>query len=128
MELDKQPHTPIRAFNDSIEIDDIEKDPDWKRTPLARRVRNMRSTAGIILNAVSVHARKFITYLIIADGEDIKPIKRTSEGGCTCKKNCSTRTCGCKKNGRSCGVSCKCSAENCANRDSTVSFVLPFFL
>lgn len=59
MELDKHPQTPIRGVNDSVEIDDIEKDPDWKRTPLARRVRSMRSTTGMIPNVLCLHTNLY---------------------------------------------------------------------
>lgn len=116
---------PTTPHVDIEDMDDIEKDPDWKRTPLAKRVRKMRPTGSnnclefqlsayvLILNSISVE-----------ESEAIRPIKRTSEGGCTCKTNCSRRTCGCKKNEKTCGISCKCLAENCANRDSSVSSIL----
>lgn len=46
-----------------------------------------------------------------------KAVKRTSEGGCSCKGNCSLRYCGCNRFGKICDASCKCKEGICINRE-----------
>ncbi|GJQ81405.1 kinesin-4B [Trypoxylus dichotomus] len=80
--------------------DNTDMDPDWRKTPLARKIQKIRNT----------------TYLQPQDR-----LKRSSEGGCTCKGNCSTRNCGCRKITKSCTGNCKCTDSLCSNRDKSPS-------
>ncbi|XP_066595687.1 chromosome-associated kinesin KIF4 isoform X2 [Prorops nasuta] len=92
-------------IDDSIneENDDINKDPDWKNTPLYKRLRKLKEDVPYRPN-----------------------VKRSSDGEvkCSCKTNCSTRLCTCRKNGAICS-NCNCNSEICENRDKeNVSRVL----
>ncbi|XP_031370407.1 chromosome-associated kinesin KIF4A isoform X1 [Apis dorsata] len=97
--------TEIEEFpltDDSIneEDDDIEKDPDWKRTPLYNRVQSLINTT------------KNLPF------EDMS-LKETLNGDikCNCKTTCATRICKCRKRKAICGNNCKCTLEHCQNRD-----------
>ena len=69
--------------------DDSENDPDWRKTPLFKRLQKSRRTTVLMDNSSHIS------------------IKRSSDGGttCTCKQG-SCRRCACRKNGNSCGVNC----------------------
>lgn len=88
--------------DDSIneEDDDIEKDPDWKRTPLYNRVQSLINTTRNL------------------PFEDMS-LKETLNGDikCNCKTTCATRICKCRKRKAICGNNCKCTLEHCQNRD-----------
>lgn len=86
--------TPDLNVTDEVNEDNADADPDWVRTPLMRRIKKFRKD----------------------EKDDVKPIKRSSDGGCTCKKDCSSRLCGCRKLSKSCCGSCKCKSEQCKNR------------
>lgn len=133
-EEDTTPQTPqkltyIIENTDSPDYDNVDKDPDWRKTPLAKRLISVNRMRPVISKCFCVVSDEKMTFFL-ADNEDepTKPIKRTSEGGCTCRKNCSTRTCGCRKNSKQCGHSCKCSVENCANRSDRDSGDVSLFL
>lgn len=53
-----------------------------------------------------------------------RPSKRSSDGGCTCRTDCSSARCGCKKVKGSCNESCKCSVDVCQNRNQVFFFYL----
>ncbi|KAF2892274.1 hypothetical protein ILUMI_13899 [Ignelater luminosus] len=83
-------------------LDDSLADPDWRKTPLSERIRQMRS----YIQPVS---------------EDRLTVKRASDGSCACKGNCTAKNCGCKKVLKSCGSFCKCVKEKCKNREDSES-------
>ncbi|XP_074035147.1 kinesin-like protein 3A isoform X2 [Leptinotarsa decemlineata] len=87
----------------SIIDDDIENDPDWRKTPLGRRLMEEKRRGAFGPRT---------------DNREDKPVKRSSEGGCTCKTDCSGGRCGCRKMSRSCGSTCKCISSGCKNRDT----------
>ncbi|KAF2887553.1 hypothetical protein ILUMI_18620, partial [Ignelater luminosus] len=85
-----------------IDLDDSLADPDWRKTPLSKRIRQMRS----YIQPVS---------------QDRLTVKRASDGSCACKGNCTAKNCGCKKVLKSCGSFCKCVKEKCKNREDSES-------
>ncbi|KAJ8912571.1 hypothetical protein NQ315_006643 [Exocentrus adspersus] len=52
------------------------------------------------------------------------PVKRSSEGGCTCKTTCQKTRCGCRKMNLVCGSYCKCESSICENRENENGFPL----
>nr|XP_022913049.1 chromosome-associated kinesin KIF4A [Onthophagus taurus] len=87
----KETLTQNNLFTPDFEPEDnVVNDPDWHKTPLARKLK--------------------------ANREVLERPKRTSEGGCSCKTNCSSRNCGCRKTGRVCDERCKCRVEKCTYR------------
>ncbi|XP_066995336.2 chromosome-associated kinesin KIF4A [Anabrus simplex] len=77
--------------------DDTSADPDWKKTPIFRRLHRLKK---------------------VSLDENV-PVKRDSSGRtkCSCKGgNCTRRNCGCRKNDSFCGDSCKCNASKCENK------------
>lgn len=83
--------------DDSFE-DNVSVDPDWRKTPLGKKIQRIRNT----------------TLLLPQDR-----LKRSSEGGCTCKGKCATKNCGCRKITQTCSANCKCSDTVCNNRDTS---------
>ncbi|KAK4884404.1 hypothetical protein RN001_000675 [Aquatica leii] len=85
------------VFDCDISVEDnVELDPDWRNTPLAKRVQKIRDST--------------VT-------ETRCTIKRSFDGGCTCRRGrCITKSCGCKKLGSFCNALCKCS-NVCENND-----------
>ncbi|XP_076378598.1 kinesin-like protein 3A [Megalopta genalis] len=80
--------------------DDVEKDPDWTRTPLYNRMRKFWNTSK---NTSSERST----------------LKRSSDGDikCNCKTKCATRLCSCRKNKEICNSNCGCIPEVCKNKD-----------
>lgn len=91
----------VEDFESSMEeiIDDEDNDPDWKKTPLYKR-------------------------MLSAWPNNERPAKRSSDGmvKCQCKGNCSTKICGCQKKQSICSDQCNCAHESCQNRDPTKLF------
>lgn len=87
-------------------VDDDEKDPDWRKTPLGKRILAERRTKLMRGSQMPDH---------------YGGTKRSSDGGCTCKTKCNTVRCGCKKLGRGCAASCKCNESVCENRNVEIS-------
>lgn len=98
------PESPVRELNvtfddDSFdEHDDDDKDPDWRKTPLFKRLQSIRRKTAV------------------ADTSTHVSIKRTSDGmtACTCKGMC--QRCACRKMSSSCSDNCKCDKKKCSNR------------
>ncbi|XP_065345553.1 chromosome-associated kinesin KIF4 isoform X1 [Cloeon dipterum] len=89
--------------NDSLDEslsdnDDVERDPDWRKTPFTKQLRTKNSS----------------------EFEAPQPTeqKKTSFDGrkCMCSGNCETKRCGCKKLSEQCSENCGCSGEMCRNR------------
>lgn len=87
--------------DDSYVEDDVEKDPDWSRTPVYSRIQKL-------LDTTKSHRPS---------------MKRPSDGEvkCACKTKCITRLCSCRKNHRTCN-NCQCNPELCINKLSTTYF------
>ncbi|XP_035733121.1 chromosome-associated kinesin KIF4-like [Vespa mandarinia] len=82
--------------DDSFVEDDVEKDPDWTRTPLYNKIQKLLDTTK----------------------NPRQSIKRSSDGEvkCACKTKCITRLCSCRKNDRICN-NCQCNPDLCQNND-----------
>lgn len=84
------------SFVAQYEDDDLEKDPDWRNTPIHRRLAEMRLKTGV--------------------GHWPDSRKRTSDGSfrCGCHTNCNTKRCVCYKMDAKCGESCTCDSKKCS--------------
>ncbi|XP_028174121.1 chromosome-associated kinesin KIF4 [Ostrinia furnacalis] len=89
------------------EFEDRDKDPDWRATPLFKRIQAQRSRLTMNFTAADT-----------SSDTSTRAIKRGSDGAphCTCRGSCSTKMCGCVKSDKGCGGSCRCQAELCKNR------------
>ncbi|KAL0819827.1 hypothetical protein ABMA28_007853 [Loxostege sticticalis] len=87
--------------------EDREKDPDWRATPLFKRIQAQRSR--LTMN---------FTQADTSSETSSRATKRGSDGfpHCTCRGSCSTKICGCVKAGKGCGGSCRCQPAACRNR------------
>lgn len=94
---------------DEVFDDDDENDPDWKRTPLFKRLQSIRRKT-----TVSDNMSQSIS------------VKRTSDGStsCTCKGTC--QRCPCRKTGAACSDSCSCTLNKCTNRSKENSMEMDF--
>ncbi|XP_026314864.1 chromosome-associated kinesin KIF4-like isoform X2 [Hyposmocoma kahamanoa] len=99
---------------DDDEFEDSDKDPDWRATPLFKRIQAQRP--------------RLTMNFTVSDGGDGRgsggssgAVKRGSDGSphCTCRGACATRMCGCRKATRGCGDACRCPPTLCQNRKST---------
>ncbi|XP_011865378.1 PREDICTED: chromosome-associated kinesin KIF4 [Vollenhovia emeryi] len=79
--------------------DDIDKDPDWKKTPLYNRIQKMQNKSKLSIQR--------LTFKFEPNGSLIR---------CACKTKCATRICTCRKNGVAC-ADCGCDAVQCQNKD-----------
>ncbi|KAF5297092.1 hypothetical protein FQA39_LY02672 [Lamprigera yunnana] len=93
------PVVMTRVTETSFEQDDIVNDPDWRKTPLAKRIQKIRSST-----AISADTNQRLTN------------KRSWDGACTCRGKCSTKSCGCRKTGNFCTLLCKCTTI-CENKN-----------
>lgn len=95
---------------EEVEEDNCLEDPDWHKTPMAKRSRGRSSKDKSILTIMAEN-NEFINNLK-------PPLKRSSDGTikCKCKSGC-IRKCGCKLNRIFCSEKCKCG-DNCANQKS----------
>ncbi|XP_026760553.2 chromosome-associated kinesin KIF4A [Galleria mellonella] len=91
---------------DEDEFEDEEKDPDWRATPLFKRIQAQRSR--LTMNFTNSEL----------DSGGSRASKRGSDGcpHCTCRGSCSTKMCGCVKSDKGCGSACRCQRELCKNR------------
>ncbi|XP_041968888.1 chromosome-associated kinesin KIF4 isoform X2 [Aricia agestis] len=87
------------------EFEDKDKDPDWRGTPLFKRIHAQRSR--LTMNFTAENA-----------ADTTRATKRGSDGAthCTCRGSCSTKMCGCVKAERGCGTGCRCTSGLCRNR------------
>lgn len=99
--------------------DDQDKriDPDWKKTPLFKRIRQItrgRRTISKFYDSSDTSSK--------SEQEDSETggVKRTSAGDtrCGCSKDCSSKVCRCRKNGGKCSTSCTCNVFKCINRST----------
>ncbi|XP_075221489.1 kinesin-like protein 3A [Lycorma delicatula] len=92
--------TPVHLINEFDDNendvdDDDEKDPDWRNTPMFKRLQALKQE------------------------RNTTAVKRGSDGlpKCCCKSDCAKKTCSCRKAGATCGTRCKCSIESCKNTE-----------
>ncbi|GLV42213.1 Kinesin-like protein at 3A [Carabus blaptoides fortunei] len=99
---DREEEISSSAEDEDVQDDD-DNDPDWKKTPLYRRIAALRSRQTAV------------------EHKERSSMKRSSDGSikCSCKGNCSSKICGCRKMSTLCSDTCKCAGENCQNRDTT---------
>lgn len=92
--------------------EDQDKDPDWRATPLFKRIQAQRSRLTMNFTAADVSAAEPSAVNVS------RAVKRGSDGSahCTCRGSCSTKMCGCVKADKGCGNSCRCQSELCKNR------------
>ncbi|KAF9823950.1 hypothetical protein SFRURICE_013487 [Spodoptera frugiperda] len=90
------------------EFEDRNKDPDWRATPLFKRIQAQRSRLTMNFTQADVSVGT----------EPTRAVKRGSDGAahCTCRGSCSTKICGCVKSDKGCGTTCRCQPELCKNR------------
>ncbi|XP_063387336.1 chromosome-associated kinesin KIF4 [Cydia fagiglandana] len=105
-----------------VEISDEEEedrendddDPDWRATPLYKRIQAHRSR--LTNNFTADNANNSNERL--REREPSRAVKRDSGGTthCTCRGSCSTKMCGCVKAGNGCGSGCRCQPALCKNK------------
>ncbi|KAK3916982.1 Chromosome-associated kinesin KIF4 [Frankliniella fusca] len=103
----KSPQPLNITFTDSegeVFTDD-ENDPDWRQTPLMKRLQSFKSKRSTISENSS--------------GSDSMAVKRNSDGTtyCTCSRQGTCLRCPCRKTGFSCSDSCSCAVKKCSNRN-----------
>ncbi|CAK1583428.1 unnamed protein product [Parnassius mnemosyne] len=91
------------------EFEDPENDPDWRMTPLFKRIQAQRSR--LTMNFTG------------GEADTSRAVKRASDGAphCTCRGSCSTKMCGCVRSALGCGASCRCQPALCKNRRTSDS-------
>ncbi|KAK0179912.1 hypothetical protein PV327_005615 [Microctonus hyperodae] len=101
---------PSDFTDDSFNFeDDINKDPDWEKTPLHKRPRTRFS------KQINTSDEKIATKH--SSGGDIK---------CACRTKCTSGICSCRKNSEICGENCRCNPLICVNRDK-IDTSSPYF-
>ncbi|XP_063539337.1 chromosome-associated kinesin KIF4 isoform X2 [Cydia strobilella] len=92
------------------ERENEEDDPDWRATPLYKRLQAQRSR---LTNNFTAHNADNSTERVPA-----RAVKRDSGGTtqCTCRGSCSSKLCGCVKAGNGCGSGCRCQPALCKNK------------
>ncbi|XP_060526968.1 chromosome-associated kinesin KIF4A-like [Cylas formicarius] len=85
--------------------DDLINDPDWRKTPLGKRVIAKK--------------KKIIKQSQISVQDLRRGRTRLLNDGCTCKTKCNSVRCGCRKANKICMGTCKCDASVCENRTSS---------
>ncbi|CAH0728238.1 unnamed protein product, partial [Brenthis ino] len=95
------------------EFEDPNKDPDWRATPLFKRIQAQRSRLTMNFTPADTSSDTSAVAAVPA-----RAVKRGSDGSphCTCRGSCSTKMCGCVKSEKGCGGSCRCQPELCKNR------------
>ncbi|KAL1514028.1 hypothetical protein ABEB36_003355 [Hypothenemus hampei] len=101
--------TELSDMENSLLVeDDLENDPDWVKTPLAKRMLNMKKSKSRLIAEIKLSRPN--------GARNQMGTKRSSGDGCACKK-CNTQRCKCKKLKLFCGDFCKCSMANCMNAE-----------
>ncbi|XP_047994616.1 chromosome-associated kinesin KIF4-like isoform X2 [Leguminivora glycinivorella] len=94
--------------------DNDEDDPDWRATPLYKRIQSHRSR--LTNNFTAENANNSNERL--RERDPSRAVKRDSGGSthCTCRGSCSTKMCGCVKAGNGCDSGCRCQPVLCKNK------------
>ncbi|RZF45016.1 hypothetical protein LSTR_LSTR001977 [Laodelphax striatellus] len=90
-------YIPPEDDDDDDDVDDDGDDPDWRNTPIMKRIRALKSRVKTEIKGV--------------------PMKRGSDGvpRCGCSSDCRRKSCGCRKAGNVCSEHCKCDKDICTN-------------
>jgi len=102
------------------EESDSDSDPEWRKTPMFKRIKAERKSLGGI-----DFKRKRGNEVESGEEEDTeedrpdskKKISITAQQGCTCTTGCKTKRCSCRKAGPFCTALCKCTHNKCAHRE-----------
>ncbi|XP_028034739.1 chromosome-associated kinesin KIF4 [Bombyx mandarina] len=114
-EVKKQEYTELTDEDDD-EFEDRDKDPDWRATPLFKRIQAQRSRLTMNFSMAAEGATGGAAEGA-AEGAG-RAVKRGSDGSphCTCRGSCATKMCGCVKSERACRPACRCQHALCRNR------------
>lgn len=93
-------------MEENVFDDDLENDPDWRKTPLGKRIIAEKKNNKLLRASLMPYVK-----------DNKVDRKRSSDGGCTCKTKCNTVRCGCRKFAKGCSNNCKCTESTCMNRD-----------
>ncbi|XP_075982849.1 kinesin-like protein 3A isoform X2 [Anticarsia gemmatalis] len=98
------------------EFEDRDKDPDWRATPLFKRIQAQRSRLTMNFTAADISSTADTS--VSTAPVTSRAVKRGSDGAahCVCRGSCSTKMCGCVKSDKGCGGNCRCQPELCKNR------------
>uniref|UniRef100_A0A6A7FV47 Chromosome-associated kinesin KIF4-like n=2 Tax=Hirondellea gigas TaxID=1518452 RepID=A0A6A7FV47_9CRUS len=113
---------------DEEEEDDDTIDPDWKKTPLFKRIRSMKRQRGLDEFSGTNDEDKENNTMLFGDLSkfgSIAGIKRNSDGEvkCGCNGDCASRRCACRKSSSKCSISCKCNPMKCDNKETPDSSI-----
>ncbi|XP_042221301.1 chromosome-associated kinesin KIF4A-like [Homarus americanus] len=114
---------PLFESEEDSDGGDTKDDPDWRKTPLFRRIRQLTHNVRSFEDANEENEEE-----ILGKKDKKNATKRDSDGEvkCGCKGDCSKKICACRKNSNACGLKCKCNVIKCKNRstpDSSISDV-----
>ncbi|XP_058445370.1 chromosome-associated kinesin KIF4 [Malaya genurostris] len=102
---------------DQVGDSDLERDPDFRATPLRKRKKSTSVRESVMKKSVlGGGSKKRATEGQAAEGTgDQSNHNRSNHTHCSCSSTCSTKRCGCKKQGDFCSETCRCP-EGCVNR------------
>ncbi|XP_047115391.1 chromosome-associated kinesin KIF4A [Schistocerca piceifrons] len=93
---------------DDATVDDP-NDPDWKKTPLFKRIQRIKT-----------HRKEQLEITSKKESVGESHVK------CQCRGKCASKHCRCKKAGDSCSEDCKCDSGVCVNRDQPRRLLFDF--
>merc|ERR1712025_213381 len=111
--------TSSEESSDGEEESDSDSDPEWRKTPMFKRIKAERKSLG---GLVSKRKRGSVNGSDEEEDEEgmKQGTKKRSTGnnqGCTCTTGCKTMRCSCRKAGPYCSALCKCVSSKCSNRE-----------
>jgi len=111
--------TSSEESSDEEEESDSDSDPEWRKTPMFKRIKAERKSLG---GLVSKRKRGSVNGSDEEEGDEgmKQGSKKRSTGnnqGCTCTTGCKTLRCSCRKAGPYCSALCKCLSSKCSNRE-----------
>ncbi|XP_015113938.1 chromosome-associated kinesin KIF4 [Diachasma alloeum] len=101
-DLGKENCETDESFND-----DPDKDPDWVRTPLAKRWKSIGNVKRFPHSTEGKGTKRSS-----ADSAEDTCLR------CQCKTKCQNHHCKCQKNGAMCSEECGCNPAKCENRNN----------
>ncbi|CAF4799032.1 unnamed protein product [Pieris macdunnoughi] len=93
----------VEPTDEEDEVEDVDNDPDWRASPLTKRIRSQRLTMNFVPPTES-------------NGNPTATRRSDTLPYCTCRGSCSSKLCGCVKTDRGCHPKCRCSQHLCKNR------------
>ncbi|XP_044019738.1 chromosome-associated kinesin KIF4 [Aphidius gifuensis] len=105
----------LDSESDMSFTDDADKDPDWRGTPIAKRVAIAKQK---MKNQTIIHQPESSLLRVSISTRLAK--KRASEGNspCECKTSCATSYCLCRKDHAICSEKCGCDPVKCQNQEN----------